>query len=84
VLGDKRQALFQALGMPASIGDAEVVERVNAWLHDLGLPTTLSQLGIDDPDLPAMAEEASRMTLLPNNPRAATAGDCQRLLEEVA
>jgi alcohol dehydrogenase class IV len=84
VLGDKRQALLQALGMPASMGDAEVVERVEAWLLDLGLPATLSQLGIEDPDLPAMAEEASRMTLLPNNPRAATAGDCQRLLEGVA
>ena len=84
VLGDKRPALLQALGMPASIGDAEVVERVQGWLHDLGLPATLSELGIDGPDLPAMAEEASRMALLPNNPRAANAGDCQRLLEGVA
>jgi alcohol dehydrogenase len=84
VLGDKRQALLQALGMPASMGNAEVIERLEAWLLDLGLPATLSQLGIEDPDLPAMAEEASRMTLLPNNPRAATAGDCQRLLEGLA
>jgi len=83
VLGPKRPALLQALGMPASISDEEAVGRVRAWLRDLGLPATLSQLGIGDPDLPAMAEEASRMVLLPNNPRPATAEDCQRLLEGI-
>jgi alcohol dehydrogenase class IV len=41
----------------------------------------MRELGITDPDLPAMAEEASRMVLLPNNPRPATADDCQCLLE---
>jgi alcohol dehydrogenase class IV len=80
VLGDKRPALLEALGMPASLTDDQVVKRVKAWLGDLGLPLTLAQLEITDPDLPAMAEEASRMVLLPNNPRPATATDCQRLL----
>jgi alcohol dehydrogenase len=80
---DKRTALLQALGMPASLRDEEVIERVQAWLQDLGLPSTLRQLEITDPDLPSIADEASRMTLLPNNPRPATAGDCQRLLEGI-
>jgi alcohol dehydrogenase class IV len=80
VLGDKRPALLEALGMPASLTDDQVVKRVKAWLGDLGLPLTLAQLEITDPDLPATAEEASRMVLLPNNPRPATATDCQRLL----
>ena len=79
----KRAALLQALGMPASTSDEDVVERVQAWLLDLGLPSTLSQLEIPAPDLPSMAEEASRMALLPNNPRPATAEDCQRLLERI-
>jgi alcohol dehydrogenase class IV len=83
VLGDKRPALLQALAMPAAITDEELVVRVRASLRDLGLPSTLSELGITDPDLPAMAEEASRMTLLPNNPRPATASDCQRILEGI-
>lgn len=83
VLANKRSALLQALGMPASITDEGAVAGVKDWLHDLGLPSTLSQLEINNPDLPAMAEEASRMVLLPNNPRPATAGDCQRLLEEI-
>lgn len=84
VLGEKRAALLQALGMPASTSDQETVERVKAWLHDLGLPSTLSQLQITNPDLPVMAEEASRMALLPNNPRPAAADDCQRILEGIA
>jgi alcohol dehydrogenase class IV len=83
VLGDKRPALLEAMGMPVSLTDRQVVERVKTWLADLGLPLSLAQLGIDDPDLPAMGEEASRMVLLPNNPRPATAADCQRLLEGI-
>jgi len=80
VLGDKRAPLLGALGLPASTPDEEVVACVRAWLADLGLPATLGQLGIADPDLAAMGEEASRMVLLPNNPRPATADDCRHLL----
>jgi alcohol dehydrogenase len=83
VLGNKRPALLEALGMPASLTDDQVIEGVNAWLGDLALPSTLTQLEIMDPDLPAMADEASRMLLLPNNPRPATAEDCQRVLAGV-
>jgi alcohol dehydrogenase len=83
VLGAKRPALLQALGMPESITDEEAIERVKVGLGDLGLPATLAQLEITDPDLPSMAEEASRMVLLPNNPRSATADDCQRILERI-
>ena len=83
VLEDKRPALLAALGMPASLADDQVMDRVKDWLDDLGLPLTLTEVGIAEPDLPSMAEEASRMILLPNNPRAATAADCQRLLEAI-
>jgi alcohol dehydrogenase len=83
VLGEKRSALLEALGMPTIASDEDVVARVKAWMVDLGLPLTLSELDISDPDLPAMAKEAARMVLLPNNPRPATAQDCQRLLEGI-
>ena len=83
VLGEKRPALLRALGMPASISDEDLVAEVRNWMVDLGLPLTLGELDISDPDLPAMAEAASRMVLLPNNPRPATASDCQRLLEGI-
>jgi alcohol dehydrogenase class IV len=84
VLDDKRPALLRAFGLPASSTDEEAVCCVKTWLRDLDLPTTLSQLGIRDPNLPAMAEEASRMVLLPNNPRPASAADCQHILEMIA
>jgi alcohol dehydrogenase len=84
VLGEKRGRLLAALGMPPSATDDEVVEAVGAWLADLGLPATLGEIGIAGADLPAMAEEASRMTLLPNNPRPATAEDCRRVLARIA
>jgi alcohol dehydrogenase class IV len=83
-LGDKRSALLDALNLPSTSTDGQVVERVRAWLRDLGLPLTLSELDILEPDLPSLAEEASRMVLLPNNPRPASAVDCQRLLEGIA
>jgi alcohol dehydrogenase len=83
VLEDKRPELLQALGLPSSLSDDQLLQRVTGWLADLGLPSTLGDLDITDPDLPAMAEEASRMVLLPNNPRSATADDCQRLLEGI-
>jgi alcohol dehydrogenase class IV len=83
VLEAKRPALLTALGMPASLADDQMIDQVKDWLADLGLPLTLSEVEITEPDLPSMAEEASRMVLLPNNPRPATAADCQRLLEEI-
>jgi alcohol dehydrogenase class IV len=82
-VGEKRAALLEAMEMPAGAPDEEVVERAKDWVRGLGLPLRLRDLGIRDPDLPAMAEEASRMVLLPNNPRPATAQDCQRILEEL-
>lgn len=81
-LGGKRATLLQALGMPPSASDPEVVCEVKAWVCQLGLPTSLGEAGICGPDLPAIAEEASHMVLLPNNPRPATASDCQRILEQ--
>ena len=82
-LGEKRAALLQALGLPATTTDEAVVAGVKDWMRDLGLPLTLGELDINDPDLAAMGEEASRMVLLPNNPRPATVHDCQRLLEGI-
>jgi alcohol dehydrogenase class IV len=83
VLGDKRPALLEALGVPASATDEEAVGFVKASLHNLGLPLTLTELDISNPDLASMAEEASRMVLLPNNPRPATADECQHVLEGI-
>jgi alcohol dehydrogenase class IV len=82
-LGEKRDVLLRVLQLPDIASNEEVVEHLKGWLRELGLPLTLSELGIKDPDLAALAEEASRMVLLPNNPRPATTGDCQKVLEQL-
>jgi alcohol dehydrogenase len=76
----KREALLQALDLPGTVSDDDVVEQTRAWVRGLGLPLTLSELGIAEPDLSSLAQEAARMVLLPNNPRPATAEDCELVL----
>lgn len=80
-LGAKRAPLLDALGIPASAADGKVFQRVQAWVRGLGLPQSLQELGIQEPDLEALAGEASQMVLLPNNPRPATEEDCRQILE---
>jgi alcohol dehydrogenase class IV len=82
-LGDKRAALLEVMDLPATTADEEMIERVETWVRGLGLPLTLLEVGITDPDPVALAEEASRMVLLPNNPRPATAEDCRRIIEQM-
>jgi alcohol dehydrogenase class IV len=60
-----------------------VIEHVKDWVRDLGLPLGLGELGISDPDIPSLAEEASRMVLLSNNSRPATVEDCQSILAKI-
>jgi alcohol dehydrogenase len=81
VLGAKRAQLLDIFGLSESVSDEEAVASVKSWLKDLGLPVSLGDLNIVDPDLPRLAEDASRMVLLPNNPRQATAADLQQILE---
>ena len=80
-VGPKRAQLLDIFGLPETMRDEEVVAAVKAWIKDLGLPVTLGDLNIVDPDFPKLAEDAARMVLLPNNPRPATAADCQALFE---
>ena len=51
------------------------------FVDDLGLPTTLSALGVDPKLLPGIAEKASRDHLSATNPRPASAQDYLNLLE---
>lgn len=86
-LGEKRAGLRDALGLPREMPDEQVVELMRGWLAGLGIPTTLRELDIPAPtadELKAMAEEASRMAMMPNNPRPASPEDCRRILEQAA
>jgi alcohol dehydrogenase class IV len=82
-LGEKRATLLEAMGIDASASDDEVVDRVRSWLVELGLPTSLAEIDVHDPDVASLAEETARMTLLPNSPRPASVDDCQRILESM-
>ena len=54
-----------------------------ALAADLGLPTTLQQLGIDKNDLPRLAEEAMlQQRLLINNPREVSLNDALAIYQE--
>lgn len=83
VLGEKRDVLLEAMDLPGDTSDEQVVNVLREWVRGLGLPLTLSEVGISDPDLAALGDEASRMVLLPNNPRPASAEDCRRIMEQM-
>lgn len=83
ILGNKRVPLLKAMDIPTTTPDKAVIERVKAWVRDLGLPLTFGEAGITASNIAALAEEASRMVLLLNNPRPASAEDCQRILEQM-
>ena len=71
--------------LKAAAGVEEAVA-AHEWMHDLvreiGLPTRLSELGVDPGLLPGIAEKASRDHLSATNPRKASATDYLQLLRE--
>ena len=81
----RRQALYEIFGLAPDAGDEDLVNRLKQFVEDLGLPTSLSALdeSLDDVDWEAIAEETTRMVLIHNNPRPASAADCLQILEQM-
>lgn len=81
----RRQILNALFGLEAAAGDEAMVSALAQYVRQLGLPASLSQLEIplDKVDWEAIAEETTRMVLIGNNPRPATASDCRALLEQM-
>ncbi len=81
----RRQALHEIFGLAPDAGDEELVNSLKQFVEDLGLPTSLSVLDepLDDVDWEAIAEETTRMVLIHNNPRPASAADCLHILEQM-
>lgn len=75
--------LKTALGLSANAADDTLVEAMQQFVGRLGLPTGLTALGASlDADLQkTVAEETTQMVLILNNPRQASAQDCESLLE---
>lgn len=62
---------------------AKFVEKLSALSHSLGLPTRLTQVGVQASDVPALAHQAlQQQRLLVNNPRAVSLADAERLYRE--
>ena len=75
---EKIRRLKSALGLAPSDDLADWIERLT---RRIGLPTRLSELGLDAALIPELAEEASREHLSETNPRPADAEDYRRILE---
>jgi 4-hydroxybutyrate dehydrogenase len=75
---EKMARLKAALGLEPSEDLADWIERLT---RRIGLPTRLSELGLDPTLIPDLAEEASREHLSETNPRAATAADYGQILD---
>ncbi len=82
----RRQILNELFGLGAAANEENLVHALKQFIEGLGLPFCLSQLDIQlqGADLDRIAEETTRMVLIHNNPRAATAADCRMILEQIA
>ncbi len=77
----KLAAFAVTLGVDPSIGPEGLDTWVREFVGALGLPTSLSKLGVPREALPSIAEEALRMRVIVNNPRDVSLDDAVAVLE---
>lgn len=82
---ERVQRLNQAFGLPLDADQEMLVTALTQFVRGLGLPTHLNELNqpLDGVNWAAIAEETTRMVLLQNNPRPASAEDCAGLLAQM-
>ena len=85
VASERREGLNSLFDLSAGADAASLVERLAQFVRGLGLPTGLPELAVplDNVDWEAIAEETTRMVLIQNNPRPASAADCREILNEM-
>lgn len=67
---ERTQAVLKAMGLPDDLREGAIVEQATRWCGEQGVEMRMSQLGIPEHDLDAMAGEAFAIRrLLDNNPR---------------
>ncbi len=76
---DKYAEIRRTLGLPADVDLAEWIAGLTARL---GMPASLSAMGVPREVLPAIAEAAVKDHSSASNPRAASAADYEAMLEE--
>lgn len=78
---ERWEELRNALGLPTGATPDVLPGWAKDFLVKLGLPTTLSAVGVRREDLQKIAEDSTRMAMFGNNIRQATAEECIALLE---
>lgn len=71
-------------GMNEREAATEAIEALQVLSNDLGLPRSLSQYGVKEEHVPALAEGVMKVTrLLANNPRQLTVADAEEIYRRV-
>lgn len=71
-------------GMNEREAATEAIEALRVLSNDLGLPRSLSQYGVKEEHVPALAEGVMKVTrLLANNPRELTVADAEEIYRRV-
>ena len=83
---ERLQTLKILVGLSPDGADSALVEAVSAFVVRVGLPVRLSDLdlALDETDREVVSAETTRMVLVNNNPRSASAADCRDLLFRMA
>ncbi|WP_373446956.1 iron-containing alcohol dehydrogenase [Saccharibacillus sp. O23] len=85
---EKFRAIARAIGMDdQGKDDAEcarfVINKISELSHEVGIPAKLSELGVDDPDLNLLADNAMKDACAPGNPFQPTKEEVIRLFERI-
>jgi len=80
---ERKRQLNEVVGLPADAVGEKFVETLTQFVRNLGLPTRLKDLDVslEGVDWDTIAEETTRMVLIHNNPRPASATDCRAIVE---
>ena len=75
-VGDKYTRLSEAMGIGSSSDPADFIRELNV---EMGLPATLSEMGIQKSAIPALASHAAKDICTFTNPRPCTAAEYEVL-----
>ncbi len=77
--GEKYERLRQAIGLAPGADLADAVSAMNA---DIGLPSGLSTMGVEEADIPELISYAQKDLSALSNPRKASADDFEAMIRE--
>jgi alcohol dehydrogenase class IV len=81
IRADRLLELKSALNLPLTPNPDDLANWARKFIGDLGLPTQLSEVGLQKQDIPQIAEGTTHMAMFGNNIRTATEADLINLLE---